>query len=169
MTKNFKEILTEIEAFVFDVDGVFTDCTIMPTLDGDLLRSYNVKDGLAVVRAIKKGYHIAIISGSRGKQLEQRMESLGVRYIYLEKKHKLDSLNDFSAQCGLGLDKMLYVGDDVPDIAPMKAVRLGVAPADAIDEIRAVAHYTSAFNGGGGVVRDVIEQVLRARGDWYEI
>lgn len=165
--KNFKEILTEIRAFVFDVDGVFTDCTVIPTLDGELLRSFNVKDGLAVVRAIKKGYPIAIISGSRGQQLLSRMQALGVEHIYMDKKIKCESLQDFSKKCGIAPCEMLYVGDDIPDIAPMRQVRLAVAPADAAHEVLASAHYISAFGGGKGVVRDVIEQVLRARGDWY--
>lgn len=165
--KNFKEILTEIRAFVFDVDGVFTNCQVMITPDGQMLRQFNVKDGLAVVRAVEMGYPIAIISGGKGAQLRQRMQSLGVNHIYLEQQSKTESLVDFSVKCGIPLHEMMYVGDDFPDISPMRAVRLAVAPRDAADAVRAIAHYTSAFDGGCGVVRDAIEQVLRARGDWF--
>lgn len=164
---NFKEEVAQIRAFVFDVDGVFTDCRIMISNDGEILREYNVRDGLSVVRALEKGYPIAIISGSKGKQLQRRMESLGIKFIYLEKMSKVDSLKNFSDRAGIPLSEIVYMGDDYPDIEPMKMVRLGVAPADAADDVRAAAHYVSKFKGGEGCVRDVIEQVLRARGDWF--
>lgn len=164
---NFKEEVAQIRAFVFDVDGVFTDCRVMISNDGEILREYNVRDGLSVVRALEKGYPIAIISGSKGKQLQRRMESLGIKFIYLEKMSKVDSLKNFSDRAGIPLSEIVYMGDDYPDIEPMKMVRLGVAPADAADDVRAAAHYVSKFKGGEGCVRDVIEQVLRARGDWF--
>lgn len=164
---NFKEEVAQIRAFVFDVDGVFTDCKITITPDGEIIREFNVRDGLSVVRAIEKGYPIAIISGSRGKQLQRRMESLGIKYIYLEKMSKTDSLQNFADRSGIALNEIVYMGDDYPDIAPMQMVRLGVAPADAADDVRAVAQYVSKFKGGEGCVRDIIEQVLRAYGDWF--
>lgn len=164
---NFKEEVAQIRAFVFDVDGVFTDCRVMVAQDGEMLRQYSVRDGLAVVRAIEKGYPIAIISGGKGKQLQHRMEALGVKYIYLDKIDKCESLQNFADRSGVSLDEILYMGDDYPDIKPMQMVRLGVAPADAADDVRARAQYVSRFKGGEGCVRDVIEQVLRARGDWF--
>lgn len=168
MKRNFKEKLSDIKAFAFDVDGVFTNSllTLMP--DGQVLRQFNVKDGLAVVRAVETNYPIAIISGGGGNQVQQRMESLGIRHIYLNCKSKIEALNHFSQQVNLPLSAMLYAGDDYPDIEPMRAVNLAVAPADAVDSVRAIADYTSFFAGGTGVVRDVIEQVLRARGDWFD-
>lgn len=166
---NFKEELAHIRGFVFDVDGVFTNCSVMITPQGEMLREYNVRDGLAIVRAVEKGYPIAIISGSKGKQLQHRMESLGIKYIYLEKISKTDSLLNFAQRSGLALDQIIYTGDDYPDIEPMRMVRLGVAPADAADDVRASANYVSIFKGGKGCVRDVIEQVLRVHGDWFEL
>ncbi len=168
MEKNFKEILETIEAFVFDVDGVFTDGSITIHPDGDFSRRYNVKDGLAVVHAVSKGYPIAIISGGKGSELQKRMESLGIKHIYLNRQTKVEALEDFSRVSGVALDRMIYTGDDYPDIAPMSMVRLGVAPADGAYAVQEQAHYTSAYEGGKGCVRDVIEQVLRARGDWFE-
>ncbi|MEG0724606.1 MAG: 3-deoxy-D-manno-octulosonate 8-phosphate phosphatase [Mucinivorans sp.] len=168
MDKNFKEILTDIRAFVFDVDGVFTNGQISIDADGNMLRSYNVKDGLAVVYALKKGYQIAIISGGKGAQLENRMRSLGIDHLYLQKDSKSESLLHFSQDVALPLSQMLYMGDDYPDLAPMSMVRLAVAPFDAADVVRQNAHYTSSFKGGQGCVRDIIEQVLRSQGDWFD-
>lgn len=167
MIGNFKEEIARIRAFVFDVDGVFTDARILITPSGEFLREYNMRDGLAVVRAIQKGYPIAIISGGRGNQLRQRMEGLGIRHIYMGQESKMEALLHFAAESGVPLEEMLYMGDDVPDIEPMRAVRIAVAPADADSMVKGVVHYVSAFGGGRGCVRDIVEQVLRARGDWF--
>ncbi|WP_298065009.1 HAD hydrolase family protein [uncultured Rikenella sp.] len=166
---NFKEEIAKIRAFVFDVDGVFTDGRILITPEGEFLREYSMRDGLAVVRAVEKGYPIGIISGGRGDQLRKRMEGLGIRHIYTGQDSKIESLHHFSEQCGVPLHEMIYMGDDYPDIEPMRAVRLAAAPADAADAVKGMVHYVSAFDGGRGCVRDMIEQVLRARGDWFEI
>ncbi|MCH5304934.1 MAG: 3-deoxy-D-manno-octulosonate 8-phosphate phosphatase [Rikenella sp.] len=165
---NFKEEIAKIRAFVFDVDGVFTDGRILLTPDGQFLREYSVRDGLAVVRAVERGYPIGIISGGHGEQLRQRMEGLGIRHIYTGKERKIDSLHHFSAACGVPLDEMIYMGDDYPDIEPMRAVHLATAPADADAAVKGTVHYVSPFEGGRGCVRDIIEQVLRVRGDWFE-
>ncbi len=171
MIRNFKEKLTDIKAFAFDVDGVFTDnmLTILPS--GEILRQFHAKDGLAVVRATKKEYPVAIISGGRGNQVRERMLDLGVKAenIYLQSKCKIDDLNEFAELNGLKLSEILFVGDDYPDIEPMQSCGLAIAPADGADAVRQIADYTSLFKGGRGVVRDAIEQVLRANGDWFEI
>ncbi len=167
MIRNFKEKLTDIKAFVFDVDGVFTNSmlTIMP--DGQIIRQFNVKDGLAVVRAIKQGYKIGVISGGRGEQVQQRMTDLGIEHIYLCSRSKIGDLEDFASKVGVSYDQILFVGDDYPDIEPMQNVGLSIAPNDAADAVRQIASYVSLFKGGEGVVRDAIEQVLRANGDWF--
>ena len=165
---NFKEEVAKIRAFVFDVDGVFTDGRILITPDGEFLREYSVRDGLAVVRAVKKGYPIGIISGGHGNQLRRRMEGLGIEHIYTGKESKIASHHHFSEQCGVPHAEVIHTGDDVPDIPPMRAVRLATAPADADPTVKGVVHYVSAYPGGRGCVRDIIEQVLRARGDWFE-
>ena len=97
------------------------------------------------------------------------MEGLGVRHIYTGQETKVEALRDFSEQCGVPLDQMLYMGDDYPDIAPMRLVRIAAAPADAAEAVKSIVHYISGFRGGYGCVRDMIEQVLRCRGDWFEI
>lgn len=165
---NFKEEVAKIRAFVFDVDGVFTDGKILITPEGEFLREYSVRDGLAIVHAVKTGYPIGIISGGKGDQLHRRMTGLGIEHIYTGKDSKIESLHHFSEQCGVPLNEMVYMGDDYPDIEPMRAVRLAVAPADAADDVKSVVHYVSAFKGGQGCVRDILEQVLRARGDWFK-
>lgn len=166
MEKSYKEYLKDITTFVFDVDGVFTDGSLLITADGEMLRKMSVKDGYALKTAIQKGYNVCIITGGTNEGVRLRLEGLGVTDIYLGAHHKLEPLNEYILKHGLSLHNVLYMGDDMPDIPPMKMVGLPTCPQDAIPEVKAVCKYISHKNGGDACVRDVIEQVLKVRGDW---
>lgn len=163
---NFKEDIAKVKAFVFDVDGVFTDGGIIPLPDGDFIRKYNAKDGYAIAYAIKAGYKVAIISGGRGASLEMRFRLLGVTAFHPNCQEKLPVLKEFMEEHGLSKDEVLFMGDDIPDLHAMSHVGMPVCPADAVPEIQEVSRYVSQFEGGKGCVRDIVEQVLRAHGDW---
>ena len=163
---NFKEDIAQIEAFVFDVDGVFTDGCIIPLPEGDFLRAYNAKDGYAVTYALRAGYKIGIITGGYGKALEIRFKLLNVTQFHQGCTSKIEHLREFMAEFSLRPEQVMYMGDDLPDIECLRHVGMPVCPADAAPEVQNVCRYVSQFNGGGGCVRDIIEQVLRARGDW---
>lgn len=165
---NFKERLKDIKAFVFDVDGVFSDNVILST-DGDLMRFMNVKDGFAVKTAIDKGLIIAIITGGNSESVRQRFNILGVTDIYLSSPDKVDDYQDFYMKYNIKPENILYMGDDIPDFGPMKLSGLATCPADAVEEIQNISHYISDKKGGEGCVRDVIEQVLRAQGKWFKL
>ena len=94
-------------------------------------------------------------------------ERLGVKHIYMRSAVKIHDLEDFMAKTGLKPEEILYAGDDIPDYEVMTRVGLPVAPADAAPEIKAIAGYISSREGGCGVARDVIEQTMRAQGDWF--
>lgn len=164
--KNFKELIADVEAIVFDVDGVMTDGGIMPLPDGDFLRKYNAKDGYALGYAVKHGLNVCIISGGFGRTLESRMKRLGVENYYLGCMDKIAAIEEFSERCGVPVEKMMYMGDDIPDLECMRAVGIPVAPADACSEVIEAARYVSEFAGGRGCVRDIIEQTLRAQDCW---
>ena len=163
---NFKEDIAQVEAFVFDVDGVMTDGGIIPTAEGDFIRRYHAKDGYAIAYAIKLGYRVCIITGGRGRTLEQRLRMLGIRRYYLDCMDKITALRGYCAEEGLDPSRVLYMGDDIPDLECLRAVGMPVCPADAASEVLETVRYVSEFRGGEGAVRDIIEQVLRARGDW---
>ena len=163
---NFKEDIARTEAFIFDVDGVMTDGGIIPTLDGDFIRRYNAKDGYALAYAIKMGYKVCIITGGRGRTLENRLRMLGIRHFYIDCMDKITALREYLSNEGLDPQDVIYMGDDIPDLECMRMVGIPVCPADAASEVIEAARYVSEFNGGRGAVRDIIEQVLRARGDW---
>ncbi len=165
---NFKEDIARARALIFDVDGVMTDGGLIPLADGDFIRKYNTKDGYALSRALQKGYRIGVITYGRGPTLCRYMAAAGIRDLYTECADKLTAMHDFLSRCGIDPQEVVYMGDDIPDVACMREVGIPVCPADAAVEVLETARYVSQFGGGRGAVRDIIEQVLRARGDWAE-
>jgi len=160
--------LRAVKAFVFDVDGVLSDGNVLVTEEGDQLRSFHVKDGYAMQLAIKKGYPIAIITGGRSEGVKKRMEGLGITDVFLSVSDKNSVFREWLTRRGLTSADILYMGDDIPDLDNMKAAGLPVCPADAVEEIKAIATYVSFCKGGRGAVRDVIEKVMKLQGTWYE-
>lgn len=163
---NFKEDIARTEAFIFDVDGVMTDGGIIPTLDGDFIRRYNAKDGYALGYAVKMGYKVCIITGGRGKTLENRLRMLGINRYYTDCMDKITAMREYFADEGIDPAHAIYMGDDIPDLECMREVGIPVCPADAAAEVIEASRYVSEFRGGEGAVRDIVEQVLRARGSW---
>ncbi len=158
-----------IKAFVLDVDGVLTDSTILVLDDGQQVRRMNIKDGYAMQLAIKKGYHILVLSGGSSSGVRTRLERLGITNIHLEVNDKKELLQQFIAKQGLQKENVLFMGDDIPDLDAMQVAGLACCPEDAVPEIKAVAHYISFARGGKGCVRDIIEKVLKLNGDWSHV
>ena len=164
--KNYKHLLPKIKTFIFDVDGVLTDGKILINSDGELLRSFDTKDGYAMKCALVKGFKIVIITGGRNEAVRESFKELGVIDIYLGAHHKLDAYQDLMDNYDLNPEEILYIGDDIPDIPVMEKVGLGCCPADAASDVTAQADYVSHKKGGEGCVRELIEQVLRVQGKW---
>jgi 3-deoxy-D-manno-octulosonate 8-phosphate phosphatase (KDO 8-P phosphatase) len=165
---NFKENLIKVKAFIFDIDGVLSLQTIGLNAFGVPNRTVNLRDGYAIQFAIKKGYHIGVISGSSSKEYQRRLKLLGVKDIYLNSKSKLEHFNSFLKKYKLERSEVLFMGDDIPDYQVMKEAGVPVCPSDADSEIRQVSVYISDKKGGEGCVRDVIEQVLRLHNRWMD-
>ncbi|MFI3331064.1 MAG: HAD hydrolase family protein [Rikenellaceae bacterium] len=163
---NFKEDIAKVKAFVFDVDGVFTNGSLTMDGSGELARTYYAKDGYAVSYALKMGYKVCIITGGRGVSIDKRFELLGVTKVYAYCKNKVEKLNEFLAEHNLEAKDILYMGDDIPDLDAMRMVGMPVCPNDAAPEIIEASRYVSQYGGGRGCIRDVVEQVLRAHGNW---
>ena len=157
-----------IKLFVFDVDGVLTDGKLILLENGEMARSMNVKDGYAMQLALKQGYEILIISGGTSEAVKTRLVKLGIKNIALGIKDKRQILINFLLENDFLENQTLYMGDDMPDVAPMKVVGLACAPADAVKEVLEISTYISPKIGGSGCVRDVIEKVLKLNGHWKE-
>ena len=165
--KNFKEELSFVKAFAFDVDGVFSNCNVYLHPSGDMMRTMNIKDGFAVKLAVKKGYPVCIITGGISESVRIRFQGLGVNDVYLNSPDKLNDLTEFCNNHQVSLNNVLYMGDDLPDINVMGNVGIPTCTSDAVEEIKSISKYISHHKGGEGCVRDVIEQVLRAQGNWF--
>lgn len=166
---NFKEELIHVKAFVFDVDGVLTNGNVLVYPGGELLRTSNMRDGYAFVQAIKNNYPIAVITGGKSVSLKERFANIGLKEVYLGSKDKKNELIDFCERHQLTLEDVMYMGDDLPDYEVMTMVGMPVCPYDAVPEIRSVSKYISHLKGGEGCARDVIEQVLKVHGKWFNI
>lgn len=165
---NYKENLAGVKAFVFDIDGVMSLQTISLNMFGIPNRTVNLRDGYALQLAVKKGYRVAIISGSNAKDYLKRLKSLGITDVYLNSRSKLEHFRDFLKKYGFRESEVLFMGDDIPDFNVMRVAGVPVCPADADSEIKQVAVYISDKKGGEGCVRDVIEQVLRLHDKWLD-
>jgi 3-deoxy-D-manno-octulosonate 8-phosphate phosphatase (KDO 8-P phosphatase) len=164
----FLQQLREITTLIFDVDGVLTNGDILASNTGEFLRTFNIKDGYALQLAVKKGYHVCIISGGSGEAMQKRFEALGIKNVYLGVSDKVAVFEQILTQYLLTPAEVLYMGDDIPDYNIMKLVGLPTCPADAVEEIKALSTYISPYTGGKTAVRDVIEKVLRIQGRWFD-
>lgn len=164
---NFKQLLATVKTLIFDVDGVMTDGSVLVMPEGEMLRTMNVKDGYAIQLAVKKGYKIAIISGGNCKSIKKRFTLLGVEDVYLGVSDKLEVFQEYIEKNAIDAHTILYMGDDLPDYPVMERVGVPACPADAAEEIKSVSKYVSIFKGGDGCVRDVIEQVMKIQGTWF--
>lgn len=161
-----KQLLHKVKAFVFDVDGVFTDSSVMLHPGGSYIRMMNIKDGFALQHAVKMGFEVAIITGSRSAMVRKRFRYLGVKDIYMKSASKTVDFEKFCSRRHLEKENVLYMGDDLPDFEVMKMAGFPCCPSDAAEEIKQVSLYISDKGGGNGCVRDVIEQVMRVQGKW---
>ena len=165
---SYKNKLSQITTFIFDVDGVLTDGSVILESSGEMVRTMHTKDGYALQHAVKKGYHIVIISGGSSVMVKKRLEGLGVEHIYLGKNHKLPVLNEHLQKHNISLSQVIYMGDDIPDLPCLKVVGISSCPKDASVEVREVCDYISHINGGNGCVRDVLEQTMRIQNKWMD-
>jgi 3-deoxy-D-manno-octulosonate 8-phosphate phosphatase (KDO 8-P phosphatase) len=163
---NLLESFKPVSTLIFDIDGVLTDGGILVFENGEQVRTMSVKDGYALQLAIKKKYRVVVISGGNGLGAEVRLQKLGVHHIFLNVKDKAQLLEDFLILHHVKWTEALYMGDDIPDLPPMKRSGMPCAPADAAPEILQTARYISPYGGGKGCVRDVIEKLLRLHGNW---
>ncbi len=165
---NYKEKLPKIKAFVFDFDGVMTAGDVWTFADGETVRCGNIKDGYALQYAVKKGYIIALISGATSKSIDNRMASLGVKQCYTGCANKMETYRKFLEINNLKEEEVICMGDDIPDYGIMSHCGVAACPADAAIEIKELSDYVSLYPGGHGCVRDIIEQVLRLQGNWFD-
>lgn len=165
---NYKAKLKEIRTVILDFDGVLTDGTVFLLPPKEFVRTMHVRDSYAIHYAVKKGIHFAVITGGNSEVVRERMVYLGVTDVFTAAADKLIVFNEFVQSKKIDPATILYIGDDIPDYEVMKKVGLAVCPADAVEEIKRIAHYISPLKGGHGMVREILEQLLKVQDKWIK-
>ena len=158
--------LQKIKAVVFDVDGVLSASTIQMDGKGEPVRTINIKDGYAIQLAVKHGIRLAIMTGGHNENIRFRYEYLGIKDVYINCSMKIRTWEELLSKYDLHEEEIIYVGDDIPDYEVMKRAGCPCCPKDACTEIKEISTYVSDYEGGHGVARDILEQVLKAQGKW---
>ncbi|MBX2930524.1 MAG: HAD hydrolase family protein [Chitinophagaceae bacterium] len=165
---NVLELFKPITTFVFDVDGVLTDGTLLVLPNNVMARTMNIKDGYALQLAIKKQYNVVVISGGNSPEVKERLTKLGVTDVYMQVQDKAALLTTIMQEKQLSKEQILFMGDDMPDLAAMKLVGFACCPKDAAIDIKEIVQYISPLNGGEGCARDVIEKVMKLNNNWHD-
>lgn len=155
-----------IRLLVLDVDGVLTDGRLYYDPRGEEGKVFHVRDGVALVEAQRAGLQVAVISGRASVAVSRRMAELGVHEVHQGVRDKMALLSDLLRRFRLTPEEVAYMGDDLPDLRLLKAVGLALTTANAVPEVRRVAHWVSRSPGGAGAVREAVEAILRARAAW---
>ncbi len=155
--------LKNIKLFISDVDGVMTDATIWLDSNMKWKRKFNVLDGMGLIRLMKQGIKVGIITASDADDVRFRFEFLKVDYFYEKSSDKGLALQDLLKKTGFDLSEIAYIGDDLMDLPVIEAVGFGVAVPNSLEEVQAKADYVTKRAGGEGAVREVCEMILRAK------
>lgn len=157
---------SDIRLIVSDVDGVWTDGKIIYVGETREIKEFNVRDGLGAKLAQRAGLNIALLTSRRSPALARRARELGIDDLLQGAANKLHSCERLLHKLSLRFDQLLYLGDDLPDLAPMLRAGISAAPADAAGEVREAAQWKLLAAGGHGAFREMVERLLRERGDW---
>ena len=149
-----------------DVDGVMTDGTVLLLPGGQEGKSFHIRDGLGIVLAHRAGLRTGIVSGRASESVTRRAAELKIAIVRQGIADKRAALAEILAEQALKAHQLAYIGDDVNDLAVMQEVGLSAAPADAPFEVRSAAFMVTEARGGQGCLREFLEAILRARGDW---
>jgi len=158
--------LQNIQALVFDVDGVLTQGDIVYTDSGEEAKAFDVKDGLGIRVGIEAGLRIVLMTGRASSVVQRRARDLRIDDILQRVGDKASALRAYAAHRGLDLAQVAFVGDDLNDRDAMRIAGVSIAPADAVPEIREMADLVTDAPGGRGCARQAVEAVLRAQGQW---
>ncbi|HET7437769.1 MAG TPA: HAD-IIIA family hydrolase [Thermoanaerobaculia bacterium] len=161
--------VNDIRLIVSDIDGVWTDGKIIYVGDRNEIKEFHVRDGLAAKLAQRAGLTVALVTSRRSAALERRARELGITEIHQGAANKLEETQRIAQRLGISFDEILYVGDDLPDLLAMRTVAISAAPSDAAAEVLANATWKLETKGGGGAFRELVERLLRERGDWAMI
>jgi len=166
---NLEQRCQAIEVILSDVDGVLTDGRIVLNNQGIETKRFHVRDGVGIKLWQKAGYRFGLITSRSSHVVKLRTAELGIEIVRQGRDDKLAAAREILASLNLKPEQVCYIGDDLPDLPVVRSVGLGVAVADACEEMRRHAHWTTTLPGGRGAVRETIETILRAQRRWEDL
>ena len=158
-----------VELILSDVDGVLTDGGLIFDNQGIEIKRFHVRDGLAIKLWQRGGFKFGVLTARTSHIVKLRSTELGVDIVRQGFEDKLSIAQEVAGELGLTLQRVCYIGDDLPDVPVMRAAGLAIAVADACEEARGVAHYVTKLPGGQGAVREAIEFITKAKGQWADL
>lgn len=158
--------MKNIDYIFLDVDGTLTDGKIYYSENGDEIKSFNIKDGLILAALVKLGLKTIIITGRKSSIVSRRMKELGISECFQGISNKHQFFMQYISDNHIDVSKILYIGDDLNDLALMKEVKYKACPKDASEEIKNIADFISDHNGGEGAVRNILEHYLKDSSEW---
>ena len=167
--EEIRQKASKIKLFISDVDGVLTRGEII--LDGNGLeyKVFHVRDGHGIKLLMRAGVDVALITGRNSKVVNVRAGELGIEHVIQGAKEKLPAYQELKDRLGVVDEEVAYIGDDNVDLPVMRRVGLSIAVADAEPYVREAADMVTERRGGEAAVREVIDLILQARGDWERV
>jgi 3-deoxy-D-manno-octulosonate 8-phosphate phosphatase (KDO 8-P phosphatase) len=160
---NLQKRLSQIRLAVFDLDGVFTDGRFYLSDEGKETKAFNTQDGYGIRMLLGAGIDVAVISGRKSPAAARRMTELGVQHAFFACGDKVAVFDELASDLKVSHSATLYAGDDLPDLPLLTKVGVAVAVANAVPDIKLMAHYVTAKSGGFGAVREICELILDAQ------
>jgi 3-deoxy-D-manno-octulosonate 8-phosphate phosphatase (KDO 8-P phosphatase) len=158
-----------IELILSDVDGVMTDGGIRLADDGHQTMVFHIRDGMGVRLWREAGKRFGIVTGRNLESVRRRAADLWLDIVKVGIDDKLPAVDEIASELGLTREQVCFIGDDLLDLKCIRAVGMGVAVSDAVEDVRQAAMYTTSIPGGAGAVREVIEVILKNTGRWDEV
>jgi YrbI family 3-deoxy-D-manno-octulosonate 8-phosphate phosphatase len=158
-----------IQLILSDVDGVMTDGRVVFDNRGIEAKRFHVRDGLGVRLWQRAGYRFGLVTGRSSQIVRLRAAELGIDIVRQGIDDKLPAVLQIAAELDLGIEQVCYIGDDLPDVPLVRTVGLGIAVADAAEEVLRVAHHTTRLAGGRGAVRETVELILKTQNRWDDL
>jgi 3-deoxy-D-manno-octulosonate 8-phosphate phosphatase (KDO 8-P phosphatase) len=158
--------MKRVRLLALDVDGILTDCRIFMDASGEWRRQFSIRDGYGIQRLKEAGFKVAIITGSKARDIQERARHLNIDFFYEGHLEKMSCLKELSEISGVPYQQIAYMGDDDFDLPVLKAVGLSATVPDAMPEIKKISDYVTTRPAGNGAVREVCEMLIKNKGDW---
>ena len=168
LSKSLLKRLAKVKLLLCDVDGVLTNATVLIG-DGREFKEFNIHDGLGLRLLQREGIRVGWVSARPSTATRQRAEELKIDFLYQDKGSKVAAIEEILAAASCRWEQVCYMGDDVVDLGALRRAGVAVGVANAISEVKQLAHYVTQAEGGRGAVREVVGLLLQAQGRWKRI